>query len=81
MCFSAREKLLNSIIKHEGNFVVQLHANQGELYKHVQPVFAEHYNDQKIAEYIEKSSGNGRKEVRRVRQINADLPAEIRMPW
>ncbi len=76
-----QKETMTQIVKQQGDFVVQLKANQGKLFQHVQQAFAAHYDDPQLSEYIEKSKGHGRSEVRRVRQISATLPAELREQW
>lgn len=72
---------LNRIILQQGDFVVQLKANQEKLYRHVQEAFSQHYANPGLAEYVEKSAGHGRQEVRRVMQISADLSPELKQRW
>lgn len=69
------------IVQQQGDFVVQLKANQGKLFQHVQQAFATNYDDPQLPEYVEKSKGHGRSEVRRVMQISATLPASLRAQW
>lgn len=77
-----QKETMSRIVKQEGDFVVQLKANQGKLFQHVQQAFAAHYDEPDLAEYVEKSKGHGRSEVRRVMQISATtLPAEFRAQW
>lgn len=72
---------LERVISQQGDFVVQVKANQEKLYQHVQEAFAGHYFSPELAEYVEKSTGHGRKEVRRVMQIKAELPAALKQRW
>lgn len=43
--------------------------------------FARHYASPELAEYVEKSTGHGLKEVRRVMQISAELPVTLKERW
>ena len=76
-----QKETLTQIVKQQGDFVVQLKANQGKLFQHVQQAFAERYSDPQLPEYVEQSKGHGRSEVRRVMQIRAELPAELKAQW
>ena len=76
-----QKETMTRIVKQQGDFVIQLKANQGKLFQHVQEAFAARYNDPQLPEYVEESKGHGRSEVRRVMQINAELPAELRAKW
>lgn len=76
-----QKETMNQIVKQQGDFVVQLKANQGNLFQHVQQAFAAHYDDPQLPEYVEESKGHGRSEVRRVMQISATLPAALRAQW
>jgi predicted transposase YbfD/YdcC len=76
-----QKETLNRILSQQGDFVVQLKANQKKLYQHVQEAFSRQYSNPELAEYVEKNSGHGRQEVRRVMQINADLPTELKQRW
>ncbi len=51
---------LNRVISQQGDFVVQVKANQEKLYQHVKEEFARHYASPELAEYVEKSTGHGR---------------------
>ena len=72
---------MTQIVKQQGDFVVQLKANQGKLFQHVQQAFAARYDDPQLPEYVEKCKGHGRSEIRRIMQISATLPAELRAQW
>ncbi|WMU73266.1 ISAs1 family transposase [Enterobacter bugandensis] len=76
-----QKETLNRIVLQQGDFIVQLKANQEKLYQHVQKAFSVQYDNPELAEYVEKSTGHGRHEVRRVMQIKADLPAELKKSW
>lgn len=76
-----QKETMTQIVKQQGDFVIQLKANQGKLFQHVQQVFAAHYDDPQLPEYVEKSKGHGRSEVRRVMQIRAALPASLSAQW
>ena len=72
---------LNRVISQQGDYVVQVKANQDKLYRHVKEAFASHYASPELAEYVETSTGHGRKEVRRVMQIRAELPVTLKQRW
>ena len=76
-----QKETMAQIVKQRGDFVIQLKANQGKLFQYVQQAFAARYNDPQLPEYVEKSKGHGRIEVRRVVQIGAILPAELSRQW
>lgn len=76
-----QKETLNRVIAQQGDFVVQLKANQENLYQYVKEAFSQQYDNPELAEYVEKSSGHGRQEVRRVMQINAALPSELKQKW
>ncbi|EGH0606677.1 ISAs1 family transposase [Escherichia coli] len=76
-----QKETMSGIIKQRGDFVIQLKANQGKLFQYVRQAFTAHYDGPQLPEYVEKSKGHGRSEVRRVMQINAELPAELKAQW
>lgn len=72
---------MKKIISKKGDFVIQLKKNQPRLLEAVQSAFSDHYEDPELATFEQKNKGHGRKECRRVMQIDADLTPDLRKKW
>lgn len=72
---------LSLITQRNGDFVVQLKANQKTLFEQVKQQFATAYYTDKVHEYTQTNQGHGRVEKRTVMQINAELPEELKAKW
>jgi len=72
---------LSLITQRNGDFVVQLKANQKTLFEQVKQQFATAYYTDKVHEYTQTNQGHGRVEKRTVMQTNAELPEELKAKW
>lgn len=72
---------MDKIISKKSDFVIQIKGNQPALLAAVKAAFAACYDSPALAISEQTNTGHGRKECRRVMQIEGNLPPELSEKW